>query len=123
VVTVEVSGRGLRQALENGLAQMPAAGGRFPQVSGIRSEADLGRPPGNRITALQIGGAPLDDARIYKVATNDFIARGGDGYVTLRDAKRLLPDQDSPLLANQVMTYVRQIGTVRTDVEGRIVLR
>jgi 5'-nucleotidase/UDP-sugar diphosphatase len=123
VVTVEVSGRGLRQALENGLAQMPTAGGRFPQVSGIVLDADLTRPPGDRITSLRIGGAPLDEARIYKVATNDFVSRGGDGYETLRDAGRLLPDEDSPLLASEVMTYLRQLGTVRAGVEGRIVLR
>jgi 5'-nucleotidase / UDP-sugar diphosphatase len=123
VVTVEVSGRGLRQALENGLALMPDASGRFPQVSGIVLEADLRRPSGDRITSLKVGDAPVDEARIYQVATIDFIARGGDGYVTLRDAKRLLPDEDSPLLANQVMTYLRQLGTVRTGVEGRIVLR
>ena len=66
---------------------------------------------------------PLDEERIYKVATIDFVARGGDGYVTLRDAKRILPDEDSPLLANEVMVYVRRLGTVRTGVEGRIVLR
>ena len=51
------------------------------------------------------------------------MARGSDGYVTLRDARRLLPDEDSPLLANQVMSYVQQVGTVRTGVEGRIVFR
>jgi 2',3'-cyclic-nucleotide 2'-phosphodiesterase (5'-nucleotidase family) len=123
VVTVEISGAGLRQALENGLAQMPDAGGRFPQVSGIKLEADLRRPAGNRITALQVAGVPIDPARVYKVATNDFIARGGDGYVTFRDARPLLAPEDSPLLANQVMAYVRQVGTVRTGVEGRIVLR
>jgi 5'-nucleotidase, C-terminal domain len=67
---------------------------------------------------IAVGGVPLADGKMYRVATNDFIARGGDGYVTLRDAKRLLPDEDSPLLANQVMVYVRQMGTVRTSVEG-----
>jgi 5'-nucleotidase / UDP-sugar diphosphatase len=41
----------------------------------------------------------------------------------LRDAEPLLPDDDSPLLANQVMVYVRQMGAVRTGVEGRIRLR
>ena len=37
--------------------------------------------------------------------------------------QRLLPDLDAPLLANDVMVYVRQIGTVKTGVEGRIVLK
>jgi 5'-nucleotidase/UDP-sugar diphosphatase len=120
MVTVEISGRELTCALENGLAQLPNAGGRFPQISGITLAADLKRPPRSRITTITVAGAPLADGKVYRVATNDFIARGGDGYVTLRDAQRLLPDDDSPLLANQVMVYVRQMGTVRTGVEGRI---
>ena len=123
VVTVEISGRGLRSAMENGLAQLPNAGGRFPQVSGIAVEADVSRPPGSRVTSMRVGGQPLDDERIYKVATIDFIARGGDGYITLRDARRILPDIDSPLMANEVMVYVRRLGTVRTGIDGRILLK
>jgi 5'-nucleotidase/UDP-sugar diphosphatase len=123
VVAVEISGRDLRRALENGLVQLPASGGRFPQVSGIMVEADIKRPPGERITSMKVGGAPLDDNRIYKVVTNDFIARGGDGYTTLRDARRILADEDSPLLANQIMDYVKRLGTVQSRVEGRIVVK
>jgi 5'-nucleotidase/UDP-sugar diphosphatase len=123
VVTVEISGRGLRSAMENGLIQLPNAGGRFPQVSGMAVEVDISRPPGSRVTSMRVGGQPLDDERIYKVATIDFIARGGDGYVTLRDARRILPDADSPLMANEVMVYVRRLGTVRTGIDGRILIK
>jgi hypothetical protein len=49
VVTVEISGRDLKRALENGVAQLAIAGGRFPQISGITLEADLTRPSGSRI--------------------------------------------------------------------------
>jgi 2',3'-cyclic-nucleotide 2'-phosphodiesterase (5'-nucleotidase family) len=122
VVSVEISGRDLKRALENGLAQLPASGGRFPQVSGITVEADTRRPPGERITSMTVGGAPLDENRQYKVVTNDFIARGGDGYTTLLDARRILADEDSPLLANQIMDYLKGLGTVRVRVEGRIKL-
>src|SRR2546421_6732276 len=72
---------------------------------------------------LKVGGAALDEARIYRVAINDFLARGGDGYTTFRDARRIIPDADAPLLANVVMVYIREIGTVRTGIEGRMVLR
>jgi 5'-nucleotidase/UDP-sugar diphosphatase len=123
LVEIEIKGTDLRRALENGLAQLPAAGGRFPQVSGIVIEVDLTRPAGERITAISVGGAPLDDARIYKVAVNDFLARGGDGYVWFRDAKHILRESDSPLLANAVMAYVKSLGVVRSAVEGRIVQR
>ncbi len=123
VVEIEIGGGDLRRALENGFAQLPAAGGRFPQVSGLAIELDLKRPAGDRIVAISVGGAPLDEARIYKVAVNDFLARGGDGYVWFRDAKHVLPESDSPLVANAVMAYIKDLGTVRTAVEGRIVQR
>jgi len=122
-VLVKISGRDLRAALENGLTVWPQGGGRFPQVSGMTIEAATTRPAGNRIVAIKLGGKPLDDKRIYTVAANDFIARGGDGYVQFRDSPRVLPDSDAPLLANQVMVYLRKLGTVKTGVEGRIVLK
>lgn len=123
VVTVEMTGGELKRALDNGFAQLPNAGGRFPQVSGLSLDADLKRPPGHRIVRISVGGAPLDDSKIYKVAINDFLARGGDNYVQFRDAKRITPDHDAPLQANQVMTYIRRLGTVRARVEGRMVFR
>jgi len=122
VVTLEITGQVLRQALETGLAQLPRAGGRFPQVSGLTLRADTARPAGARILSMSVGGAPLEPAKRYTVATNDFLARGGDGY-PFASITPLLPVTDSPLLANEVMVYLRRLGTVRTGVEGRIVLR
>jgi 2',3'-cyclic-nucleotide 2'-phosphodiesterase (5'-nucleotidase family) len=123
VVTLTLTGEELHQALENGLAQLPHSGGRFPQVSGISLIAEISRPPGQRIVSLTVAGTPLDPARRYRVATNDFLARGGDGYTAFAQAKPVLPIDDSPLLANEVMVYLRRIGTVHTGVEGRITLR
>lgn len=123
VITIEIRGRELRAALENGFAQLPVIGGRFPQVSNLKMEVDRSRPPGQRITSLTLGGEPLSDTRLYRVAINDFLARGGDNFVQFRDAKRITPDNDAPLLANAVMAHIRKLGTVRTGVEGRIVLR
>jgi 5'-nucleotidase/UDP-sugar diphosphatase len=123
IVTIDISGADLRRALENGLAQLPNSGGRFPQVSGLTISADVSRPAGSRIVSIKVGNAALNDRKIYRVATNDFMARGGDGYVTFRDAKPLLPPADSPLMANDVMEYIKRIGTVRTGVEHRIVLK
>jgi 2',3'-cyclic-nucleotide 2'-phosphodiesterase (5'-nucleotidase family) len=123
IIPLEVSGRGLKQALENGIGQMPNAAGRFPQVSGLTIEADVSRPAGQRIVSLKVGGLPLDESRTYRIATNDFLARGGDGYDAFRDARHFLADNDAPLLANEVMVYIRRLETVRTDVEGRLVFK
>ena len=69
---------------------------------------------------MKVAGAPLDEARTYRVAALDFLARGGDDYTMFRDARRITPDNDAPLMVNEVVGYLRQLGTARTGVEGRI---
>jgi 5'-nucleotidase/UDP-sugar diphosphatase len=123
VLTVEITGAELARAIENGLSQLPNAGGRFPQVSGLMIEADASRPAGQRILSIKVGETPLDESKTYRIATNDFIARGGDGYTMFRDAKPLLSPLDAPLLSHAVIAYLKQLGTVRTGLDGRIVLK
>ena len=123
LIAVEISGRELKSAIENGLSLLPNAAGRFPQISGLTVEADVSRPPGSRITSIKVGDAPLDEARTYRVATNDFLGRGGDGYSMFRDAPHILSDADAPPVAGEVMAYIKNAGTLRTGVEGRIVVK
>ena len=123
IVVLETPGADIRAAIENGLSRAPSPAGGFPQVSGLTIVADISRPPGKRVTSIRVGGKPLDAKRIYTVATNDFLSRGGDGYTMFVNDARLLPDPDGPLLANDVMVYIRKLGTVKTGVEGRIVLK
>ena len=120
IVVVQIAGRELRRAMENGLSVLPRAAGRFPQVSGIAVEFDLARAPGSRVIAMKVGGAPLDEAKIYRVAVVDFLARGGDDYTMFADALHVTPDNDAPLLVNEVVGYLKKIGVARTDVEGRL---
>jgi 2',3'-cyclic-nucleotide 2'-phosphodiesterase (5'-nucleotidase family) len=123
IVVLEVSGRDIKRAIENGLSRLPQSSGRFPQVSGMAVEFSLDREPGNRVTSLRVGGEPLDESRMYRVATLDYLARGGDDYAMFANARRITPDNDSPLMINEVVQYLRAVGTVRTDVEGRMVAK
>ena len=41
----------------------------------------------------------------------------------VRDAKPVLPPADSPTVAYEVIDYIKSIGTIRTGVDGRIVLK
>jgi len=122
-VLLEVTGEQIKAALENGVSQVRELGGRFPQVSGIVAEVDLKEPVGSRVKSVRINGEPLDPARTYKLATNDFMARGGDGYRAFADAKSLIDVSASQLMASQVIDYVAKTGKVAPKVEGRIVLR
>lgn len=123
LVTIDIPGSALAAAIENGLSQLPNPSGRFPQVSGLTIEADASRPAGRRVTSIKVGDAPLDPGKTYSVATNDFMARGGDDYASFRAARPVLPPADAPLLAYEVIDYIKHIGTVRSGADGRIVLK
>jgi 2',3'-cyclic-nucleotide 2'-phosphodiesterase (5'-nucleotidase family) len=120
IVVVEISGAALKSAMENGLSQLPRASGRFPHVSGMAVTFELEREPGSRITAMRIGGTPLDESKVYRVAVLDYLARGGDDYTMFAAARRITPDNDAPMMVNEVVEYLRRIGTARTGVEGRV---
>lgn len=122
-VKLEVTGEMVWAALENGVSDVENSSGRFPQVSGLAFEADLRKPKGQRVTAVTIGGKPLDKAAAYTLATNDYMFGGGDGYKVLTGAKPLFGVRDAKLLANDVMAYVTKRKTVSPKVEGRITLK
>ncbi len=95
-------GNALLTALENGVGRLPAPSGRFPQLAGMRFTADATRPVGHRIVSAEVqrgdgGWAPLDPARAYSVAMNNFLRRGGDGYSIFAEAALEARD-DGPLL-------------------------
>lgn len=122
-VKIEVSGDAVWAALENGLSMIETSAGRFPQISGFSFEADLSRPAGQRVTAIMVGGAPIDRAKTYTLATNDYMFGGGDGYTMFRSAKPLYGVRDAKLLTNDVMAYIDSQKSVAPKVEGRIILK
>lgn len=124
VVATRVTGAGIRAALEHGFSRLPETDGRFPQVSGIKAVLDPGAPVGSRVVSLEIAGAPVDPARVYSVATNDFMARGGDGYTGLISSSvKITDDSGGAFVSNDVMAYARKIGTIDAKPEGRITLK
>lgn len=52
----------------------------FVVGAGLRFLFDPRRPEGERLLEVEALGRPLDPARVYSVATNDFLAAGGDGF-------------------------------------------
>ncbi|MEJ8573857.1 bifunctional UDP-sugar hydrolase/5'-nucleotidase [Microbaculum marinum] len=122
-VVVELTGAQLRQALENGVSDIENAAGRFPQVSGMRFEADISRPPGQRIAAVTVGSQPLNDAEVYVVAANDYMLNGGDGYDVLAEGRVIVPPNEGKLMTSEVIAYFQAHGTGPSKPEGRITIR
>jgi 5'-nucleotidase/UDP-sugar diphosphatase len=120
---IELKGEDLKAALESGLSMVETKAGRFPQVAGLTVEYDPKAPPGSRVTKVTVAGQPLDPARIYKIATTDYMAGGGDGYAALAKGKVLTDPRAATLMATMVMEYIQAKGTVSPQLDGRILAK
>ena len=72
---VEHTGRQIRTMLEEMAAR------KFQVLGGVRVVAE-----GGKLLSVEIDGEPLDDEKIYGVATISFLLEGGDGLALARDA-------------------------------------
>ena len=122
-VLVELSGADLLAALENGVSQVENKAGRFPQVAGLRLTYNPEKPAGSRVLDVQVGEKALDRTATYRVATSDFLLKGGDGYSSLSRGKVLIDVSGGTLMATTVMRYITTKGSVAPQVDGRIVVR
>ena len=133
--TFDISGADIVAALENGVSALPVegdqvmrdgAGGRFPQVGGIRFSYDPTQEVGSRIVSVEVRGedgayAPIDPEAIYSVASNDFLRLGGDGYEMFLENAIDPYDFGKPL--DQVLAeYMAENSPITGEIEGRITL-
>lgn len=120
VVTLELTGAQLVAALEHGVSAYGAASGRFLQVSGIRFFINPENPVGERVLLVYVNGAPLHPNKTYTLATNDFLAAGGDDYTMLGDAEEIavadMTDQQ------MFIRYIQDYSPLFPLVEGRIIV-
>jgi 2',3'-cyclic-nucleotide 2'-phosphodiesterase (5'-nucleotidase family) len=111
--------------LENGVSFMPAANGRFPQVSGLCFTYDISAPAGSRVTSAvrqaadgTCTGPPVDltAGTSYTVLQNDFTANGGDGYPNVAFKMATLDFMDQV-----TADYVTANTPLAPRIQGRIV--
>jgi len=124
VVVKEIKGSDILAALEHGTSKYPEPDGPFPHVAGMtyRIGTEYRINPINgarkRVYDVKVGDQPLDLEKTYKLATNDFMAAGGDGYTMFADGKIL---NEYPGLDEIVANYIKELGEVNIGVEGRII--
>ncbi|NNE68357.1 MAG: bifunctional metallophosphatase/5'-nucleotidase [Pyrinomonadaceae bacterium] len=125
IVKIEISGAVLRETVEHGVARSAEDNepGRFPQVSGMSFKFDASKPAGSRVTELKVAGEDVDEAKMYTLATSDFlVTRGGDGYTMFAKGKVLI-DAASAKKDSEVFEAAIKAATegIAPKVEGRIV--
>jgi hypothetical protein len=111
VVVLKLSGKAIYDALENGVSQVPALEGRFPQVSNIAFSFNPLAPSGSRVTWANIGTEPLKLDAEYTLATRGYMARGKDGYTSLLakseggEAHEVIPEESGMLISTILRQY------------------
>jgi len=78
----------LYEIMETGLQSLPLNNGRFPQISGMVVEYDPDAPAFSKVLSISINGQELDrsdDTTEFCLATNNFMADGGDGYLVMAE--------------------------------------
>lgn len=85
LVTLSLSGESLYRLLEEQFnsGTNTLASPRILQVSrGVSYTLDLSAPAGNRVVSFELNGEPILPDQIYRIATHDYLANGGDNFTT-----------------------------------------
>ena len=117
VVTKQLTGAQIKEVLEFGVRSYGESLGGFPHVAGIKFVVDPSKPVGDRIISLTINGEALDMNKTYTVATNDFMAAGGDDYPCFGDIPTL---NEYSSLEESLANFIKTLGTVSYTKQGRI---
>lgn len=127
---MDLTGQDVIDLMEAGVSKV--GGGGFLQHSKelrMKYCADLaacsGTPlkTGGRVISVEIAGQPVSIPKIYRFATNNFTAGGGDGYTVLKNACQRTGNycRDSGIVQLDLLVNALKSGTPLTaTLDGRI---
>jgi len=130
LVLVDLTGLQIKTALEEAIdyqkTHYPAQDPPFmPYVAGLKFNVQPSAATGNRVSNLQIkaGGVyqPVQAALVYRIVANGFVAGGGDGFVTIRNATGFRSDTGI-IDSDAFRQYLQNLVAVANPTEARIVI-
>ena len=117
LVMMDLTGAQVRQVLEEGAASRYGV----VQVSGLRWAFDAGAPFGTRVTRVTLpDGTPIDPNATYRIATNNFMASGGDQFTTLTGGANVVDTGIN--LVDSVVRLLERSSPVDPQVQGRLTI-
>ena len=119
VYVVTLKGEDVK-ALFDFIGSIKQGAGAFAQVSSaVRYTITYDDEGNGSISNVTINGEPIDEARTYRIAVNDYNAKGGDGYEVLTPS---IDTYTGSMLFNDVfIEYAKTFGeAVTPKTDGRI---
>ncbi len=108
--------------LFNFIGSIKQGAGAFAQMSKeVRYTITYDASGNGTVSGVTINGKAIDPAKTYRVATNDYLAGGGDGYTVL--TRSIDTYNTSMLLSDVVIDYVQTLPQpVAPATDGRITI-
>ncbi len=110
----DFTGAQLIQVLKEQVSGANAASPKVLQVSsGLTYTLDLTKSGADRVVtdSIRLNGAAIDPAATYRVATNSFLAGGGDGFPTLGQGTNDIVGSDDLAALEQYLTANSSAGS------------
>jgi 2',3'-cyclic-nucleotide 2'-phosphodiesterase (5'-nucleotidase family) len=118
IAVKEVPGSVIKDMLEFSVRLYPESNGGFLHSAGLTFAFDESKEPLSRVHDIKIQGKALEANKMYKLATNDFMAAGGDGY-TMMSNYPIVAEMVS--LEEALADYIAEIGgTISIQKQNRI---
>lgn len=111
LIVIEVTGKTLYEALENGVSAFPKLEGRFPQVAGVSFTFNPERPSGSRVEQrlVRIGDEWLDLDEKYALCVKAYMHGGCDGYSMFKTCPILMDEDSCPELSLAIQNHFKAI--------------
>lgn len=118
----KISGAELKSTMEHALKNFPQENGGFLHVAGMQVVFDSKAEPGKRVVSMKIDGKEVENDKMYKAATNNFTAKGGDGFEALGKAHEE-GRVSEPGFSDweNFAGHLKSLGKVNEGLEGRVV--
>jgi len=115
VMVVDMTGAEVQEMFDF-IPTIPRGKGGFPQVSrGVKFTVDF---TSGETRDISINNEPIDPGKTYKVATNSFMAAGGDSYDMMTNGYQY---DTSKFQRDALIDYIEYLdGIVSPEIEGRI---
>ena len=115
VLNIDLTGAELRAVFE----AASGSAGRL-HVGGARFAYKFTNPAGRRLLSATVGGQPIDDARVYHVATIDYLYGGGDGHTEFKLGTNVIYGD---IEVDAVAAYMTAHSPLDPKVDGRIAVQ
>ncbi|CAL4059580.1 unnamed protein product, partial [Meganyctiphanes norvegica] len=113
LVVIEITGKNIVEALENGVSKYHEESGRFLQVAGVEFVFNPDAPVGSRVPSDLVMVADkyvnLDDK--YRLTTTEYLRKGKDDFTMFPDCTILVDEEECPMLTCCVQNHFEAIKT------------